>query len=796
MSWKDCITSALETGRITAAKAEKAHAAFDKAYDEAIAAGEPEGTAVGMAADRAVEQLTTLNKNKRWSRLNEMQRAHELHTRINAAKDVPQELDNILRDLDNTHESASGILMANLDRLQLKFKPKLGGLHQPSDGLEDIVHAGYGESTTPEAKLFYDSLFEAEETARKWANSLGAAIPENPNRRMPQVIVERSIAAVSPDTFVSDFMRALDWDIVRYAGKEIEVNNREKVLRDLYDAIVTEGNLREGTAQHRTGGLLARLNRERFFYYKTADDWIRLQEKYGSGNIYDQVINSVDMSARYISLLQILGPNPGAAKEFVKRTALKRASELDLAKPANKQRFLDKAKRATDTFEEGYKIHAMHVPGLEGNIPMQAFTAVRQTAVNAMLGAVFIPSVYGDLANMKAARLYAKLPMAGVLRDYLSNWVPTKANVKAFVSDGIIFQNAVSLVHQKQRYFGPLEGPNLVRRIGDITYRATMAAHHTQVARVASGQKMLNVFAQYRNTDFYDLPIAAYLTELGVTKEDWDIFRVTPVYERGGGEFLRPIDLFNAGDMKTAVKFANVMQDYSRLSVPSPSLRSRVAAGESVNPNTVRGQLLRNTASLLSFPISLHFNQLRRIAHAPGIRNKSVLAANYFLWTLSAGMLITQTKALLLQGQNYYSMDPTDESFWTDFIPRSLINAGSLGILGDTIMNSVNMSNGRHSPGNPTEQYLKKFVALATPDIEHPEKNARDALRFLDANVPDFWYAKLILDRTIRDEVMRQADPAGYQQYQRYMQEHEAGTWWGPGEEPHAPDLTTVMGDE
>lgn len=791
MSWKDCITTALETGKITAAKASKAHAAFDKAYDEAIAAGEPEGTAVATAAERAVEQLTTLNKTKRWARINEMQRAHELHTRIYNAKDVPEELDNILRDLDNTHDSASGILMANLDRLMLKYKPKAGGFYHPISELDDIVRAGYGETTSPNAREFYDALFEAEETARKWANSLGAAIPENPNRRMPQMIVERSVASVTPDTFVSDFRHALDWDIVRYAGKTIDVNDQEKVLRDIYDAIVTEGNLREGTAQHRTGGLLARLNRERFFYYKTADDWLRLQEKYGSGNIYEQVINSVDMSGRYISMLQVLGPNPDVAKEFVKRTALKRASELDLAKPANKQRNLDKAKRAANVFEEGYKIHAMHVPGLEGNIPMQSFTAARQTAVNALLGGVFIPSVFGDLANMKAARVFAGLPMSNVLRDYLSNWVPTKANIKAFVSDGIIFQNAVQLVHQKQRYFGPLEGPNLVRRIGDITYRSTMAAHHTQVARVASGQKMLNVFAQYRNTDFDDLPIAAYLTELGVKKEDWDKFRVTPVYERDGGEFLRPIDLFNAGDMKTAVKFANVMQDFSRLSVPSPSLRSRVASGESIDPNSARGQLMRNTVSLLSFPIAIHFNQLRRIANAPGIRNKTVLAANYFLWTMGAGMAITQTKALLLHGQNFYSMDPTDESFWMDFIPRSLINGGSFGILGDVIMNNVGMANGRHSAGNPTTKYFKKALELVKPG-----NDTKDALRFLDANVPDLWYARLILDRTIMDEAMKQADPAGWQRYEKYMREHEAGTWWGPDEEATAPNLETVMGDE
>ena len=791
MSFRDCIQTALETGRIKQNKAEAAFAAFDKEVVDGLAKGLDEATAVANAAEVAVERLTTLNKNKRWARLNEMRRAHELHTRINATKDVPEELDRILRDLDNTHDSASGILMANLDRLLLKYKPKKGGLTNPTDGLEDIVRAGYGDASNPEAKAFYDALFDAEETARKWANSLGAAIPENPNRRMPQAIVERSVASSTQDEFVNDFINALDWDIVRYSGKEVELGNRDQVLRDIYDAIVTEGNLREGTAQHRTGGLLARLNRERFFYYKTADDWIALQKKYGSGNIYEQVINNIDLSARYISMLRVLGPNPDVGKEFVKRTALKRASELDLGKPANKQKFLTQAKRAVNVFERGYSIHAMHVPGIEGNIAAQAFTAVRQTAVNALLGAVFIPSVYGDLANSKAARLFAGLPQNKVLRDYLKNWVPTKQNIKNFVSDGIIFQNAVQLVHQKQRYFGPLEGPNLMKRIGDITYRATMAAHHTQVARVAAAQKMLNVFAQFRNTEFDDLPIAAYLVELGITKSDWDKFRVTPVHERGGGEFLRPIDLFNAGDTDTAVKFANVMQDYARLSVPSPTLRSRVAAGESIDPNTVQGQLVRNTVSLLSFPISIHFNQLRRIADAPGIRKKSVLAANYFLWTLSAGMLITQTKALVVQGQNFYSMDPTEESFWTDFVPRSLINAGSLGILGDFIMNSVNMSNGRHSPGNPTEEYFKKALNLARPG-----NDARDALRFLDANLPDFWYSRLILDRTIHNEAMRQADPAGWRRYQQYLREHEEGMWWEPGEEPEAPNFATAIGNE
>lgn len=793
MNFKDCIETARIVGRVSDERASRAKAAFDEAYDEAVAEGLDEAAAMASASVRATEQITDLNAKKRWVRLNEMRSMHKLHQRLSTSSDPFEAMTQLLRDLDNTQESVSGILMANLDRIMSEYKPKAGGFWQPTRGLDDIVHARYGDVRSPEAKSFSDALAESEEQARLWANSLGASIPENPNRRMPQSIVERKVAAVTEDAFVEDFKDALDWSIVRYAGKEVKPEDRDAVLRSIYNGIISEGHSRRTSGRANAPNLVERLNRERFFYYNTADDWLRLQKKYGEGNVYEQVINGIDVMAKDISLMTVLGPNPDVGREFAKRENLHRASVLDKSRPANKQKFLDKAKRGNQVFEEGYEIHSRHVPSIEGNVPMQTFAAVKQTAVNALLGSVAIPTAFGDFANSKSAGLIARLPEHRVLRGYIENFVPTKSNIEDFVSDGIIYQNAISLIHQKQRYFGPMEGPNIVRRIGDITYRATLASHLTQVSRVVAGQRMLRMFAKFRHLDLDEVPFGPYMVELGVTKKDWDRFRATPVLERDGGVFLRPIDMFRAGDREIATKFQNVMQDFSRMSVVSPDLRSRVASGEAVDPNSVKGQFLRSSVSLLSFPIAIHFNQLKRIWQAPTVRDKITLSVNYAIWTMMAGMAITQAKALA-NGQEFYNMDPTQDGFWEDFLPRAMINAGTLGLLGDVIMNNLGVGDQPVSRGTPVEEYLKKAANLATPERIREGKTGVDALRFVDANIPDPWYAKLVINRVFMDELLRIADPAAYAKKKQYELEHEEGTWWGQGEEPTAPNLTTAIG--
>lgn len=796
MSFRDCIQTAIDTGRVTARKGAEALEAFDAEYERALV-DHPEGVANGLAAKTAVEHITTLKAEKRWQRQHEMQRAHELHSRLIKSDDPAEELERIIIDLENSYDTVRSFSMAHIDLMLSKYKPKKGGWVVPTDNQDNVVRAAYGDRRNAEAGEMFDSLADMQETLRKWANMYGANIPQNKNRRLFQTHDGVKVRAVPEDVWVKEHLGALDWEIMRYAGKPIAEENREEILRRTYRGIISDGADRANTAQGNVPNLASRLNRDRFLYYKSADDYLAMQKKYGAGNLYEQTIGMVDAMAKDISLLRVFGPNADSMKEFAKRTAKERGAEIDRGLEPGKRGKLQEVTRQTQVFEDEYNIHSRHVPTADGNWPVQAFATVRTMAVNALLGGVFIPSVYGDLANAKVARRLFNLPENRVLRNYLANFNPTDANIREMARFGVVQENSISLAHSRVRYFGALDGPHWARRIGDITYRMGLAAMHTQVARNAEGKQLLGIWAEYAGKKFDELPWAAAFAERGITAKDWNMLRKQALYEKDGATFLRPIDLFQKDSDEAKVvaqKFSDFMQEYMRIAVPEPTLRSRRAAGEASDPNSAMGQIYRTMTSLLSFPIAIYFNMLKRIAYAPGIRNKAVLGAKYFAYMTAAGAAMTQTKALVA-GQNPHDMSPENLDFWG----RAVINGGSLGILGDLVFNNINMNNSPHGRDNPTTQYVRSAHKLTIDNLIDAWQGKElelpaDMKEFIDANIPDLWYTKLLWDRAVDDELFQQTDPKGWRRYQQYLNEHEEGMWWEPGRGPRAPELETAIG--
>ncbi len=800
MSFRDCIQTAVDTGRISSKKGAEAFAAYDDSLARAIASGEPEGVADGIAAGKSLEEITNLVGARRHQRINEMQRAHEIYTRFKDSKDPARTLQEIVVDLEMAQETVRSFAMANLDRMMLEYKPKAGGLVQPSRGLDDIERAAYGEASTPAGKEIADAAYESREVLRQWANRYGANIPENAKTRSPQMPDRVKVQAYSEDTFVRDHLENADWETMRYAGKEIPEGDRDALLRRTYQGIINDGFDREDISQLHPPGLASRLNRERFIYYKNADAAIAMREKYGAGTFYDQTINTVESLAKDIALLRVFGPHAETMKEFTKRAALSRAAELNNAKAPGSKDLVQKMKREVGLFQREYDVHSWHVTTADGNRAVQAFSTIRTLAVSAKLGFSLIPNLFGDLANSGAMKNVLGLPQVSVLRSYLKEWVPTKAKQREAARMGVIFENALSLTSARIRYFGALDGPNWARRVSDVTYRAGLVAHHTQVIRNAQGKQFMGVLADYAGKKFDDLPFAPFLLQHGIGPEDWKMLSGVQKYAIGKAEFLRPIDLFSAGnaaEKRAAEKFSDAMQMFIRTQVPDTTLRSRVALGEAIDPNTVMGQATRTMSSLMSFPTAIWFNQLERIAHAPGIRNKLVFGSKYFVWMLGAGAAITQVRALA-NGNNPFEMGATDQdgNLNTLFWGNALMQGGGLGVIGDLVFNNINVSNSPRFSSDPTTEYIKKLHKLTLDNLFDAGKTAlyeqglaqtpgndlnvsADALRFMDANVPDLWYTKLVWERAIGDELMQQSDPAAWEKMQKYKQESAPqGQWW------------------
>lgn len=152
----------------------------------------------------------------------------------------------------------------------------------------------------------------------------------------------------------------------------------------------------------------------------------------------------------------------------------------------------------------------------------------------------------------------------------------------------------------------------------------------------------------------------------------------------------------------------------------------------------------------------------------------------------------------IVTGQELHDM--TDGDTWG----KALSAGGGFGIIGDLVLNSINMSNSARPYSNPTMDFLDKARQLTVGNAwdalfadEPPTGNdvAVDAVRFIDAATPDLWYARLLFNRAITDDFMQTIDPAGWERRQQYMREnHEEGQWWEPGQGPRMPDFSTAIG--
>lgn len=798
MSFRDCIQSALDSGRLSAKKAGEAFAAYDEAFERARI-DEPEGVADGIAAMQVLEEITTLKAAKRHERLNIMQRSHELYTRLMAAKDPANELQEIVVDLEMAQQTVRSFAMANLDRLMDKYGPKWAGL-RVNRNLDDVVRAAYpeGGSASPEAKAHAKSITETWEMLADWANMYGANISKNANAILPQQQEAVKVRRVPEREFIDDHLTHADWDVMKFGGKLIPIEKREEILQHTYEGIISDGFDRPETAQLKAPGLATRLNRDRFIFYKDAESYIAMQEKYGAGTLYEQTINTVESLAKDIALLKVFGPAADSMREFTKRTALYRASKLDKERPTNKRTLVDKMKRHVVLFDDEIKIHSWHVPTADGNRVVQTFGAVRSIAVNALLGSSFIPNLAGDLANSFAMRHVLKMPEVSVFRSYSKEFLSSKRTKMEAAQLGVVMESMISLAQGRARYFGALDGPTGVRRFTDISYRLGLANHHTQMIRNAQGKQLLGLWANHARDEFDDLAFAPFLIERGITKQDWDAFRATSLTDIRGAKFLVPRQMFLTGDKIVAQKFSDAMQLFIRTQVPDVSLRSRRAMGEFVDPNSAAGQSIRTLGSLFAFPVTIWYNQLRRIHQAPGIRNKFVLGARYVTAMTLAGLAIEQMRAIK-NGKELH--DVTDADTWGN----ALISGGGFGIVGDLILNNLNMSNSARPYSNPTMEFLNKARKLTignawdamfgeeTPTVDDV---TADGVKFLDAAVPDLFYTQLLFDRAIKDDFMQTIDPAGWARKQQYLQEHEEGMWWAPDENPHAPNLETAIGGE
>ena len=785
MSFKDCIDTAVTSGRISKKKGDEGKAAYDEAFATAKAAGKTDGPANLDAQRESVAAISSIAKAKRWSRISEMQKAHKLSERILNSDNPSREVDEITRHLDFAQKRIAGQAMSNLSAMILKYEPKVGGLVRPIASADEIVYAAHGDPASAEAKLMAKAVQESDEFLRTRANEEGASIPKNENYRMGQTQERLKVRQATPEEFVKDHLENDDWEVMQYAGKLVPENQREAVLLKVRDRILTDGNIDLLPGQHNQGGLANRLARDRFFYYKNGASWLKMQKKYGSGNVLEQIYGRIDQGARDIATLEILGPNPNTMLSFITDTVKKRAGQLDLNLSPKEKSWTTRAEEAVDRLEKGYMIFSQHVLNGDESRAVQVIGSVRTLTTMNVLGFSFLTNLGGDLALSKWAAQFHGMPETGIIRSYLDKFVNKEISAEQVIRDAVIYESGLSIFQQQTRFFGPMDGKPWARLLSDTAYRIGMTTRHNGAVRHMAAQKIQGYWADNAGKQFEELGMMRELVNFGITKEQWDVFRTkTPLDVQGNrASFLRPMNLYRTGsasEKRVADKFLDYMVMAIHDFAPEQSIRTQIALGRDVSPKRLAGQRLRFATVLTGFPMEILFNQYRRIWEIADPKEKMKQAARLAVYLTLGGAFITQAKALA-NGEN-----PNDMTTW-QFWGRAALNGGTFGLLGDFFYNNVNLLQGEvFSQSSPVKEYARKLGKLGSETYKaasgDPESDAdKAALDVAFASVPKIWWLRLLFARSFGDELMEQADPGAFARRQRMLQEnHPEGRWSAP----------------
>jgi hypothetical protein len=232
------------------------------------------------------------------------------------------------------------------------------------------------------------------------------------------------------------------------------------------------------------------------------------------------------------------------------------------------------------------------------------------------------------------------------------------------------------------------------------------------------------------------------------------------------------------------------------------SIDDRVALGLTRNPaGTFWGEMLRFGLQFKSVPLGVFRAQFENVKNMPTVGTKFAYAAKLVGYTMLAGAVGLQIKALL-NGQDPTNMDFSTEegrAFWI----RAMASGGGLGFYGDLLANTQNPygRDGVAALLGPAPGIAVDLGKLALNEIptklseDKPDEAALKSVQFIRRNaVPlmNTWYLKGAFNRLVYDQLQETLVPGTVDRHQKRMESKGASYWWEPGETgpDRAPDLT------
>ncbi len=824
MAFNDCVRRGVEGGEIDPARAE----ALIKEYEDAItelrkSMGE---TQADITAARQVTEQARIEAAER-RRVMQLQAAAtgrqierlRAHTNIRGELDPGQYLKDMIANsrgangntLSGRYEAVRRSFRREMTEAITSFRANLAGVRRNKETLANVRREVFGEDTGDAlAASIAKSWAGVAERARTRFNAAGGHIGKRSDWGLPQSHDAAKLRRVSYEQWRDDIVQRLDVEAMARDfndGRAYSPERLDKMLRDSYEAIRTDGYSRREPSVNHGSALRNRRADHRFFKFKSADDWAAYSAKYGSGDDEFRVMmGHLDRMAMDIAMMEELGPNPTHAFRYLGDAARQLAAKsADEGAVARVTRRLKMADNMMDLFTG------------RGNVPdhrgvARGASALRNFLSSAHLGSAILSSVT-DFNTQRIAAGFVGMNKMGFMRQ-LSSLTTSRAMRNEANDAGLIFENAVDVGNAVGRFEIEEMHVEAAARLADGVIRSSGLGWLTEVQRQSFGLEFMSQAAKVWQREGWDAmnPKTQRMFEsYGISSKDWPAIQKAEVHEAANGmRILRAQEIEAVAGSRVADSYMEAITSLTEFAIPSTNVFGRAAILGSTKAGSVSGEMVRFGLQFKSFPVTVMVTQFGRImSEVMEGRPKNALsyASGLFIGATILGGLAIQLKEIS-KGK-----DPRDMSspkFWA----AAMSQGGGLGLFGDFLFSDQNRFGGGvgqtiAGPGVGFIEDMVRFTvgnaqqAVAGDDTQMGKEFVNLMRRYTPGG--SLWYLRLAYEREVLDQMQRLVDPnasASFRTRDRRAADYDTDYFMEPGASilqnrgnPRAPDFGNALGE-
>jgi hypothetical protein len=858
MSFRDCMISAAEQGAITREEASALSDRFDDLYAQSRLSLDDDAARDAAKQRLELELRAEAMEKKRRILLTDTRRADlasraRNHTAMNGDKDVLGAFLDVFESFGTSGETSirgrfnAIVSMAHADladALNVFRRTRPLGRRMNRMLADDVMRELHGEVTgKPEAREFATSLTNVAEHLRQRFNAAGGAIPKLEQWGWTHVHDPLALIRAGYDNWKADILPRLDMAKMRdpLTGLALTEKRLEQVLQATWNNVVTDGRWQRDPSAPAGRGMLANQRAEhRLLVFRTAQDWIDYDKAFGSGDPVKSWFSHINGMARDISLMEHLGPNPGAMVEWMKAVVEQETAKSALGQPSL-ARPQKPGQAALDAIDWGpRRLDAVYneTRGAQSHSGMaMAFGDVRNTIVSAVLGSGSLVAAATDPFIDSAARRLSGLPQWGALTAILKTF--SGSTREEAVRAGILMDDFMHIMGDQARYAGSLQGREWSKWLADRTMTWSGLSPMTQARKHVFALEYMGALADQRETpwDRIDPQFRRWMEGYGIDQTDWALMQaVEPhVPKPGSAGILRPSDIAEAanspalpklqqilgltdqdeatardmaaaGARRTAEKVIEMILGQTERAVPSGTLRARSFLTDSSVGGTVPGEIARSVLMFKGFGLS--FTTLQIQAMASELNTGGKLKGAAYAGSLAIGLTFAGGVAIWLRDLAN-GREPTPAS--PQFAMAAMQTGGGFGLFGDFMFADQN----RHgyslteTLAGPVLNVIGDTMKLTTKQAQAAaldgQSNATgEAIRFARRWTPvasSLWYVRAAWNRVVLDQIQYLTDPEAHRKWRmqerRQINERGAGFYWPPGQlaPTRAPSMPGVSGN-